>query len=68
VTPAPTVPPTTAALELALAPPPDQLIEPTRAAAESAPIDLGLAVAGVGALAGAAVATAVIARRRLFGS
>jgi hypothetical protein len=64
VTPAPTVPPTTAALELALAPPPDQLIEPTRAAAESAPIDLGLAVAGVGALAGAAVATAVIARRR----
>jgi hypothetical protein len=63
-TPAPTVPPTTAALELALAPPPDQLIEPTRAVAASPSVDLGLAVAGVGALAGAAVATAVIARRR----
>jgi len=65
VAPAPTVAPTTtAALELAL--PPDQLIEPQRAASESAPVDLGLAVAGVGALAGAAVATAVIARRRLL--
>jgi len=63
----PTVAPTTiAAPEIALAPPPDQLIGPKRAAAESAPVDLGLAAAGVGALAGAAVATAVIARRRLF--
>jgi hypothetical protein len=56
----------TAAPEVALGPPPDQLIAPKRVAAESAPIDLGLAVAGVGALAGAAVATAMIARRRLF--
>ena len=71
--PAPTVPPSTvapttvtAAPEVALGPPPDQLIAPKRAAAESAPVDLGLAVAGVGALAGAAVATAVIARRRLY--
>ena len=63
-TPAPTVPPTTAALELALAPPPDQLIEPTRAVAASPSVDLGLAAAGVGALTGAAVATAAIARRR----
>jgi hypothetical protein len=56
----------TAAPEVALGPPPDQLIAPKRVAAESAPVDLGLAVAGVGALAGAAVATAMIARRRLF--
>ena len=64
-----TVAPTTvtAAPEVALGPPPDQLITPKRAAAESAPVDLGLAVAGMGALAGAAVATAVIARRRLLG-
>jgi hypothetical protein len=63
-----TVAPTTvtAAPEVALGPPPDQLIAPKRVAAESAPVDLGLAVAGVGALAGAAVATAMIARRRLF--
>jgi len=64
-----TVAPTTvtAAPEVALGPPPDQLITPKRAAAESAPVDLGLAVTGLGALAGAAVATAVIARRRLLG-
>ena len=67
VTPVPTVAPTTvtAAPEIALGPPPDQLIAPKRAAAESAPVDLGLAVAGVGALAGAAVATVVFSRRRL---
>ena len=59
-------PTTTAAPEVALGPPPDQLIAPKRAAAESAPVDLGLALAGVGALAGAAVAAAVIARRRLL--
>jgi pantoate kinase len=56
----------TAAPEVALGPPPDQVISPKGAAAESAaPVDLGFAVAGAGALAGAAVATAVIARRRL---
>ncbi|MBV8385626.1 MAG: DUF2330 domain-containing protein [Acidimicrobiia bacterium] len=67
VTPVPTVAPTTvtAAPEIALGPPPDQLIAPKRVAAESAPVDLGLAVAGVGALAGAAVATVVFSRRRL---
>jgi hypothetical protein len=71
--PAPTVPPSTVAPttvtappEVALGPPPDQLITPTRAASESAPVDFGLAVAAVGALAGAAVATTVIARRRLL--
>jgi hypothetical protein len=63
-----TVAPTTvtAAPEVALGPPPDQLIAPKRAVAESAPVDLGLAVAAVGALAGAAVATGVIARGRPF--
>ncbi|MBV8986529.1 MAG: DUF2330 domain-containing protein [Acidimicrobiia bacterium] len=67
VTPVPTVAPTTvtAAPEIALGPPPDQLIAPKRVAAESAPVDLGLAVAGVGALGGAAVATVVFSRRRL---
>ncbi|MBV9040829.1 MAG: DUF2330 domain-containing protein [Acidimicrobiia bacterium] len=67
VTPVPTVAPTTvtAAPEIALGPPPDQLIAPKRAAAESAPVDLGLAVAGVGALGGAAAATVVFSRRRL---
>jgi len=64
--PSTVAPTTTAAPEIALGPPPDQLIAPKRAAAESAPVDLGLAVAGVGALAGAAVAAAVIARRRLL--
>ena len=54
----------TAAPELALGPPPDQLIAPRRAAAESPPLDV--AIAGVGALAGAALATAAIARRRLL--
>jgi hypothetical protein len=65
--PSTVAPTTTAAPELALAPPPDQLIGPKRAASESTPVDMGLAVVGVGALAGAAVASAVIARRRLFG-
>ena len=67
VTPAPTVAPTkvTAPPEIALGPPSDQLISPKRTAAESAPVDFGLAVAGVGALAGAAFATVAIARRRL---
>jgi hypothetical protein len=64
--PSTVAPPVTAAPEVALGPPPDQLITPKRAAAESAPVDLGLAMVGVGALAGAAVATAVLARRRLF--
>ena len=67
VTPTPTVAPTkvTAPPEIALGPPSDQLISPKRTAAESAPVDFGLAVAGVGALAGAAFATVAIARRRL---
>jgi len=43
------------------------VIEPTRASIESAPVDLGLAAAGVGALAGAAVAAAVVTRRRILG-
>jgi hypothetical protein len=68
VTPTPTVAPTkvTAPPEIALGPPSDQLISPKRTAAESASVDFGLAVAGVGALAGAAFATVAIARRRLF--
>jgi hypothetical protein len=67
--PSSTVAPTTvtAPPEVALGPPADQLITPKRAAAQSAQVDLGLALVGVGALAGAAMATAVIARRRLFG-
>jgi hypothetical protein len=71
--PVPTRPPSTVAPttvtsppEVALGPPADQLLAPRRAAAESAPVDLGLALAGVGALAGAALATTVIARRRLI--
>jgi hypothetical protein len=71
--PVPTRPPSTVAPttvtsppEVALGPPADQLLAPRRAAAESAPVDLGLALAGVGALAGAALATTVIARRRLL--
>ncbi|MBV8296568.1 MAG: hypothetical protein JO085_07015, partial [Acidimicrobiia bacterium] len=69
VAPTSTVAPTTvtSAPELALGPPPDQVIEPTRASTESAPVDLGLAAAGVGALAGAAVAAAVVTRRRILG-
>jgi hypothetical protein len=51
--------------DVALGPPPDALIAPKRAAA-STPVGLGLAVAGVGALAGVAVATAMTARRRLL--
>jgi len=68
VAPTPTVASTTvtAPPEIALGPPPDQLIAPKRTAAESTPVDLGLAVAGVGALAGAAFASVAIARRRLL--
>jgi hypothetical protein len=71
--PVPTLPPSTVAPttvtappEVALGPPPDQLITPTRAVAHSSPVDLGLAVTGIGALAGAAIATTMIARRRLI--
>ncbi|MBV8236474.1 MAG: DUF2330 domain-containing protein, partial [Acidimicrobiia bacterium] len=69
IAPTSTVAPTTvtSAPELALGPAPDQVIEPTRASIESAPVDLGLAAAGVGALAGAAVAAAVVTRRRILG-
>ena len=69
VAPTSTVAPTTvtSAPELALGPAPDQAIEPTRASTEAAPVDLGLAAAGVGALAGAAVAAAVVTRRRILG-
>src|SRR5438270_8367450 len=65
VAPPPPTTVVTAPPEFALGPPPEQLIAPRRTAA-SAPVGVGLAVAGVGALAGAAVATGVIARRRLF--
>ncbi|MBV8303668.1 MAG: DUF2330 domain-containing protein [Acidimicrobiia bacterium] len=69
VAPTSTVAPTTvtSAPELALGPAPDQAIEPTRASTEAAPVDLGLAAAGVGALAGAAVAAAVVTRLRILG-
>ncbi|MBV8981681.1 MAG: DUF2330 domain-containing protein [Acidimicrobiia bacterium] len=67
-TPTPTVAPTTvtAPAEIALGLPPDQVIAPKRADAESAPVDLGVALMGAGVLAGAAVATVLVARRRLL--
>jgi hypothetical protein len=64
----PTVAPTTitAPPEIALGPPPDQLISPKRTAADSAPVDVGLAVAAAGALGGAAIAAIWTTRRRLL--